>query len=143
MSCHDIGRGLNSVVKVIIKEYDNGKFSQKTAKKLIKACRKGVHWCDGNEPEAVEYLREHRCGHCLKKMTTGEKLYSLWDISSETNHKYNVRYLDDSDENTNIVSYRLCEDCFDKILLQKSKDKNLGYQERIFIIDNRNDWTIE
>lgn len=43
MSCHDIGRGLNSVVKVIIKEYDNGKFSQETAKKLIKACRKGVH----------------------------------------------------------------------------------------------------
>lgn len=45
MSCHDIGRGLSSVVKVILEKLDSGEISANTARNLLYACRKGVHWC--------------------------------------------------------------------------------------------------
>lgn len=57
MSCHDIGRGMNSVVKVVLGLYDQEKFDRDTARLLFAACRKGVHWCDGNEDEAIASLR--------------------------------------------------------------------------------------
>ena len=77
MSCHDIGRGLNSVVGVVITLYDEGKLDIETARTIIVACRKGVHWCDGNEDEAVMRLRTCRCGKCLKVVKKGEELLPL------------------------------------------------------------------
>ena len=77
MSCHDIGRGLNSVVGVVITFYDEGKLDIETARTIIVACRKGVHWCDGNEDEAVMRLRKCRCGKCLKVVKKGEELLPL------------------------------------------------------------------
>lgn len=66
MSCHDIGRGLSSVVKVILEKLDSGEISADTARDLLYACRKGVHWCDGNENEAMIQMHQMRCGYCLK-----------------------------------------------------------------------------
>ena len=65
MSCHDIGRGLSSVVKVILEKLDSGEISANTARDLLYACRKGVHWCDGNENEAMIQMHQMRCGYCL------------------------------------------------------------------------------
>lgn len=77
MSCHDIGRGINTIVERIVELYDEGKYSTETARDLIATSRNGVHWCDGNEDEAVECIRRCRCGRCLKKMKAGEYLFSV------------------------------------------------------------------
>ena len=77
MSCHDIGRGMNSVVEVVIDMFDDGEITRAAAAKIIHAARKGVHWCDGNEYEAIDSIRMKRCGYCLRKMATGEPLWPL------------------------------------------------------------------
>ena len=38
MSCHDIGRGLNSVVRKTIKLMDQGEISKNAAKEIINTC---------------------------------------------------------------------------------------------------------
>ncbi len=129
LSNHVIGYGLNSVAKVVIELFDSGEISEKVAKRLLIACREGVHWGDGNEYEAIECLREYYCGKCLKKMKPGDELYSIWDVSPGTNKKYNMYDVDSND----IISDRLCSSCFDEILTQKSGDENLGYKERKYI----------
>ena len=75
MSCHDIGRGMNSVVRVVIGLYDNEEISSDAAIRIIRACARGVNWCDGNSYEAVDYIRRCRCGKCLRMIPKGEKLY--------------------------------------------------------------------
>ena len=55
MSCHDIGRGMSAVSKTVLDLYEEKQISKESAMKLILACRKGVHWCDGNEGEALEH----------------------------------------------------------------------------------------
>lgn len=71
MSCHDIGRGMAYVGSEVLRLYDEGKFDIDTAKQLLWATLKGVHWCDGNESEAAESL-DGRCAHCLKRVDSPE-----------------------------------------------------------------------
>lgn len=112
MSCHDIGRGLSSVVKVILEKLDSGEISVNTARDLLYACRKGVHWCDGNENEAMIQMHQMRCGYCLKKLSEGDTIYSLYDIphSFENNHHQEIRAID-----AMIADYFLCSECFDML----------------------------
>ena len=77
MSCHDIGRGMNTVVRTTITLFDEGKITLESARAIIVSCRKGVHWCDGNEGEAISYISECICGKCMKKAEKGEKLFHL------------------------------------------------------------------
>ena len=42
MSCHNIGRGMNYVVKNVIKMYDTGELTLEAARKIIAAARRGV-----------------------------------------------------------------------------------------------------
>ena len=93
MSCHDIGRGMDSVTQVVIKMYDAGEITIKTALKLFTALKKGVYWCDGNENEAVQSIFNCRCGNCLKKMKTGEKLFNIYDSPSGIEKKF-LRYFE-------------------------------------------------
>ena len=83
MSCHDIGRGMNSVVRTTITLFDEGKICLESARAIIVSCRKGVHWCDGNEGEAISYISECICGKCMKKAEKGEKHYSIKAIASD------------------------------------------------------------
>lgn len=141
MSCHDVGRALDSVAEVIMKSYDRGEISKEMTRKLLMACRKGVYWCDGNELEAVACVENHYCGACLKKMHTGEPLYSVWDISFALDGKYHFREMDGEE----LVADRLCTDCFDKILSEKSGDPELGPKERNRIQEkcSEDDWRAE
>lgn len=59
MSCHNIGRGMDSVVVQVIKLLEENEISKEAARKIIIACRNEVYWCDGNEYEAVESI--NRC----------------------------------------------------------------------------------
>ena len=88
MSCHDIGRGMASVADVVIELYEGGKINKEAAMHLIHACRKGVHWCDGNEDEAMEPVVEAGyCGLCFEKK---EDLSSVYDNDIGYPGKYEV-----------------------------------------------------
>lgn len=65
-SCHDIGRGMNEVVKTTIELHDAKDIDINAAKKIIASCAIAINWCDGNEYEATAYIRRYRCGKCLK-----------------------------------------------------------------------------
>lgn len=94
MSCHSIGRGMASVAKVVLNEYDSGHIPYESAFRLLMACRDGVNWCDGNEYEATSDF-EDRCGLCLRK---GLELHELpW---REWDHKKSIHN-------------NLCSDCLD------------------------------
>lgn len=58
---------MNSVAKDVLKLWEQGAFTRETAHRLLRDLQKGVHWCDGNEYEAVECLYDHRCGRCLEE----------------------------------------------------------------------------
>lgn len=142
MSCHDIGRGLNSVVALVIQMMDNKEISKDAAKKIIYKARKGVYWCDGNEYEATACINTCRCGRCLKKMKNGEELYSLFDIS--LGHNDTNKLFKSIDEQ--IVTDHLCVDCFDATINAYMNDDSAGERERKFIQNNavkESDWHAE
>lgn len=132
MSCHSIGQGMNSVVNVIIDLYDKKKIEKKVAKILIASCRKGVHWCDGNEYEAVESIRRCRCGNCLEIVPKNEYLFSVWDVSNEVPTAYKI--LDDP--RTMLASDGLCDKCFDEIINKYCEDTTAGAREREYILSH-------
>ena len=121
MSCHDIGRGLNSVSGVVIQLYEEGRFDVETAKKLLHACREGVYWCDGNESEAVaDVVDAGYCGLCMKKT---EQLSNVYDNELGYPECYKVF----KEFNVNAAHYYLCPECKKKVLdsyCQSIKEKN-------------------
>lgn len=111
MSCHDIGRGMNSVVKVILEMYDNGDLDLPKSKKLIRACERGVHWCDGNEYEAIACMRETRCNKCLRPFEEGEEVADLFNDAVYDAAYDACRRDEDFETKYGIVGYNLCHSC--------------------------------
>lgn len=106
MSCHNIGRGMNSVVNVVIKLYDKGKISREAARVIIAQCQDGVGWCDGNGYEAIECIADCRCGRCLRLVPEGELLLNIWEVPPD--FRLNRKVFDKNAYATN----RFCESCF-------------------------------
>ncbi len=125
MSCHDIGRGMNSVVRTTVTLMDEGKISKEAAKTIISCCAKSVNWCDGNEGEAIDYISKCMCGRCMKIVPEGGKLYSVYDVSRDFPDYY---HLDDY-----LATNGLCEECFDIYLEERSGDKTAGEKQRKYI----------
>ena len=110
MSCHDIGRGMASVANVVINLYEGDQISKDVAIRLICACRNGVHWCDGNEGEAIETVVEAGyCGLCFEKK---DKLSSVYDNEFE----YAVRYRVFDDYDDTAAHYHLCPECKQRVI---------------------------
>ena len=131
MSCHDIGRGMNSVVRTTISLLDEGRISMDAARSIILSCKHGVHWCDGNEGEAVSYIRGCICGRCMKKLAKGEKLYNIYSVSNDVPDRF--------DWAKDFVTDKLCRECFDIILNEKCGDSNAGQRERAYIEENEDE----
>lgn len=111
MSCHDIGRGMNYVVRRTITLYDRNEIALEPAKKIIASCKNAVNWCDGNGYEAIDFILNCRCGKCLKLVPKGEKLYSIFDLP----YKFEDTH-PNLDEELELASYGLCEECFDRYM---------------------------
>lgn len=110
MSCHNIGRGMASVTEVVIDLYERKKIGKMAAKEIVAACGKGVHWCDGNESEAMESVIEAGyCGLCFKKT---ENLSSVYENDLKPPYRYNV--LDAYRKN--VLHDYLCPECRQKVL---------------------------
>lgn len=125
MSCHDIGRGMNSVVRTTVSLMDEGKISKEAAKTIISCCKQSVNWCDGNEGEAIDYISGCMCGRCMKLVPEGEKLYSVYDVSRDFPDYY---HLDDY-----LATDGLCEDCFDIVFKERTGDDTAGETQRHYI----------
>lgn len=132
MSCHDIGRGMNSVVKVIIDNYQEKKFDAETARELIAACRKGVYWCDGNQDEAIKSIRRCICGKCMQTIRKGEYLFSIWNVSYDVPDRYGI--IDGGE--VELASDGLCEKCFDEVINAHCENPEAGARERKYIIEH-------
>lgn len=115
MSCHDIGRGLDTVVQVVMKLFDEGKVSLDAAREIVYTCRIGVHWCDGNEYEALDSIYTYRCGRCLGRVEKGGLLFNTNDFLrlSYRNDRDLPKYEEITDEGkVKLASHRLCRECF-------------------------------
>ena len=119
MSCHNIGHGLNEVVRKVLVEYDAGLIPYESVFRILQKRAKSVHWCDGNEYEATACMYD-RCGRCLRK---GLPMFELGIF-------YNDREtLDLLKKET--VDYHLCQECIDKLGLQKFVDSPWDMEERV------------
>lgn len=113
MSCHDIGRGMDSVAKVVASMYIKKEITKDVAIRLFKALRSGVNYCDGNEYEAVESLSELLCGCCLEQFTkTNAPLY-IWDELDEYYSKF------EKGEEISSEAALKCEDLYKSICDKK------------------------
>lgn len=118
MSCHDIGRGMASVANVVIGLYEGRQIGKDAAMRLVRACRMGVHWCDGNEGEATETVVEAGyCGLCFERK---EGLTSVYENDLIYPDKYNV--FNDYDK-TAAHDY-LCPECKAKVISEFKEKKN-------------------
>jgi len=122
MSCHSIGRGMNSVVRTVMSLMDQEKISKEAAKTIIRCCAKSVNWCDGNEVEATDYIRRCICGRCMKMIPAGEKLYSVYNVSKDVPNRYHLC--------DHLAADGLCEECFDIVLNEHCNDSSAGERER-------------
>lgn len=108
MSCHDIGRGMNHVAELIAEMYDAKEISKEVAVKLFRRLQTGVHFCDGNEYEAVRCISD-RCGICLKKLNEGDVIYPP--------------YFDVMQEHPEAATAYLCEACILRLYGEDGKEK--------------------
>lgn len=109
MSCHDIGRGMNSVTKAVLAMYENNELTREAAIKVMRSCKDGTGWCDGIPEEAVAYLIDNGiCGCCLKQR---EQAVNLGDYLGNISDFWMI------DDNELIATpSSLCPDCAKKIL---------------------------
>ena len=99
MSCHNIGHGLNEVVRKVLVKYDAGLIPYESAFRILQQCVESVFCCDGNPYEATTCIYD-RYGRCLRKGLPMFKmgiLYAHWDV------------LDLVRKET--IDYHLCQDC--------------------------------
>ena len=123
MSCHDIGHGLNNVVKAIINKLESGEMATCTGKDLIRVCRDSVHFCDGNTYEALECLEEEgRCSCCLVEYGKD----NLIDCYGPPNDlEYMGRYLYDNAYGKDILGAYVCRSCAKKLYDRYLKNKKI------------------
>lgn len=144
MSCHDIGRGMDLVVGRIMETYREGRLDRLTAMQLIATARKAVHYCDGNEGEAVECMT-NTCGCCLRDGKPGEQLYSvyggrwaadgkdLWPAICEASEPPET----ERDMDYHTCSRHLCAACFERIF---DRIAGLGAGATLREDAERHDW---
>ena len=120
MSCHDIGRGLASVAKVVIEVYEENKIDKETATRLVYACRRGVHWCDGNEDEAVKTVVDAGyCGLCFEK---SDGLTEVYDNELQYPQSFDVF----KDYDDTAAHFFLCPECKRRVIDEYKKKKGLA-----------------
>lgn len=147
MSCHDIGRGMNNVVKNVLKLYDAEKIDVSVARKLIAVARDSVNYCDGNEDEAIEVMKHCRCGKCFKKFNTGDFcfiLYNLFDWPAPERNQINPAMDPDETEDA-LATWEICDDCLESVIndIFKGSVYPEELKEKYINTHSAEDYTIE
>ena len=134
MSCHSIGRGLNSVMEVVVELYEEGKIPAEAVRLLGQQAMRAVNYCDGNADEAVEVLTESRCGRCLKKVASTNELFNVYEVSYDSKRTYDQK---DPMEVEPLASPALCADCFTVIVGTCLGNPEQARKELLRIEENR------
>lgn len=110
MSCHDIGRGMEAVAHLVYQMYKNNELSLEAARKIILRAKNAVHYCDGNEGEAVAFLEDNSiCTVCFE---TKDTIYDIFNCYDDIRDKYKK----DITRHSDFVWYTLCSDCYIRLL---------------------------
>lgn len=128
MSCHNIGKALNSVEICAIELYEAGKIEREVLREILATCRDAVGYCDGNYDDVTEFLDAHYCGACLSKRVAGEPLYTIWN--TRLGWRSIQKYCDQ--QPVSVVGMSMCELCFNQML----SDLGLSETELERIKDN-------
>ncbi len=110
MSCHNIGHGLNEVVRKVLVEYGAGLIPYESVFRILQQCVKSVYWCDRNEYETTACMYD-RCGRCLRK---GLPMFRLGILYNDREVLELVK--------KEVIDYHLCQDCIDKLGIQEFVD---------------------
>jgi hypothetical protein len=119
MSCHEIGRGVDVIMRQVLDMYDEGKISKEAALEMVKKFPKAVHWCDGNEDEAQRTLTLTHCAACLHKYEEDDEIMCV-DVLDSRSYDINIsefRIIDawyESMEKNDFNGRSLCRSCFNK-----------------------------
>lgn len=107
MSCHDIGHGMSSLMKKMMKLYDDGVLPSSAVYPVLEVIKSGTYCCDGNLYETMEYMKEHRCILCLRESDKVE-LVDLWDNFDSLDSDLQV-FLEPYKD------YSVCQRCLDDL----------------------------
>lgn len=116
MSCHNIGHGLNEVVRKVLVECDAGLIPYESAFRILKQCEESVFCCDGNKDEATACMYD-RCGRCLQKGLPMFDLRASYDEENWTQFKKDWGRLEKG-----ALGDHLCQDCVNELGIQKLVD---------------------
>ena len=110
---------MNAVSQTVLDLYEEKQISKESTMRLILACRKGVHWCDGNENEAMEEVVERGyCGMCFEKTMELTNVY-------ENDLCYPNCYKVFDDYDNTAAHYWLCPNCKNRVITE--------YKEKIVL----------
>ncbi len=128
--CDALGLGIEYVLIEIYKGYFNGSISEKAMRSIIWNTLDGFGdgKCSPNPKVTFGYARTCMCGNCLAIVEKGKPLYSVLDLSSDVLQREGIMQW----SNPTLVTDRLCEDCFDKVLENYCGEK-VGDRERKYI----------
>lgn len=114
MSCHEIGNGLNDIVKHVLNIYDNGNLRKEIAKSIIAECVDITKKYDGNSDECLICFKEqNRCSCCLNKVREIE-LYSYNNIPNVAESVMQKEWLGED-----AVGLTVCRSCLSNIFDKK------------------------
>ena len=143
MSNHSVGHSLNDYfTEEVIDLYDNQKLDYESMLKLFNAMRSVINCEDGNYEEAIECIRRSRCGKCMKKMQSGEPLYSLYSTRMCCSARMRNDYYKLEEQ---LVSDSLCTECFDTLVNEYEGNFDAGptYRKYIEEHNDKEEWTAE
>lgn len=114
MSCHEIGRGMSSLMNDMFGLYDDGKIPKESMFDILEVLKSGTYCCDGNLYETMEYVCHNRCILCLQHKDE-EDLVHQYTLSE------NIEDSELTDELEDFIQkyrdYCVCQTCMRPILL--------------------------
>lgn len=107
MGCFGMKLGMGYVVNKVLTLFDAGKIQQKEAVNILKACRRGSHWCNELSDDYIAPFGNFRCGRCLKKIGGQNDLCSISYWFAKKGYKQIPSGVADE-----LVYDGVCLDCF-------------------------------
>ena len=112
MGCFGMKLGMGYVVNKVLTLFDAGEIQQKEASDILKACRRGSHWCNELSDDYISPFGNFRCGCCLRKVGGQNDLCSIAYWFAKKGYKQIPSGVADE-----LVYDGVCSDCFNNVIL--------------------------
>lgn len=111
MGCFGMKLGMGYVVNKVLTLFDVGEIQQKEAFIILKACRRGSHWCNELSDDYISPFGNSRCGRCLRKVGGQGDLCSIARWFARKSYKQIPPSVVDG-----LVYDGVCSDCFNDVI---------------------------